>query len=96
MTKICIIQGHPDLGGKHLCHALANSYQQGATEAGHDVTLIDIAALTFDVLRDPAKMAQPPNEAIAAAQKTIGDAEHFMIIYPLWLGTMPALVKAFL
>jgi putative NADPH-quinone reductase len=95
MTKICIIQGHPDLGGKHLCHALANSYQQGAIEAGHDVTVIDIAALTFDVLLDPAKMAKPPNDAITAAQKTIGDAEHFMIIYPLWLGTMPALVKAF-
>jgi putative NADPH-quinone reductase len=95
MTKICIIQGHPDLGGKHLCHALASSYQQGAIDAGHDVSVIDIAALTFDVLRDPAKMAKPPNEAIAAAQKTIGEAEHFMIIYPLWLGTMPALVKAF-
>jgi putative NADPH-quinone reductase len=95
MTKISIIQGHPDLGGKHLCHALADSYQKGAIEAGHDVTAIDIAALTFEVLRDPAMMAQPPNEAIVAAQKTIEDAEHFMIIYPLWLGTMPALVKAF-
>jgi putative NADPH-quinone reductase len=95
MTKICIIQGHPDLGGQHLCHALASAYQQGAIEAGHEVSVIDIAGLTFDVLRDPTMMLQPPNDAIAAAQKTIRDAEHFMIIYPLWLGTMPALVKAF-
>jgi putative NADPH-quinone reductase len=95
MTKICIIQGHPDKGGQHLCHALASAYHKGATDAGHDVTMIDIAALTFDVLRDPAKLAQPPNDEIASAQKTIGEAEHFMIIYPLWLGTMPALVKAF-
>jgi putative NADPH-quinone reductase len=40
-------------------------------------------------------MARPPNEAILAAQQTILEAEHLMIIYPLWLGTMPALVKAF-
>jgi putative NADPH-quinone reductase len=95
MTKICIIQGHPHFGGNHLCHALADSYQQGADAAGHDVSVIDIAALTFDVLRDPALLTQVPTDDLLAAQATIGDAQHFMIIYPLWLGTMPALVKAF-
>ena len=95
MTKICIIQGHPHLGGNHLCHALAASYQQGAQAAGHEVTIIDIAGLSFDVLRDPALLTQPPSDEIRAAQAMISDAQHFMIIYPLWLGTMPALVKAF-
>jgi putative NADPH-quinone reductase len=95
MTKICIIQGHPHLGGNHLCHALAASYQQGAEAVGHDVSVIDIAGLTFDVLRDPALLTQLPSDELLAAQTTIGDAQHFMIIYPLWLGTMPALVKAF-
>jgi putative NADPH-quinone reductase len=95
MTKICIIQGHPHLGGNHLCHALAESYRQGAIAAGHQVEVIDIAGLTFDFLRDPAAMTKPPSDAIIAAETTIRDAKHLMIIYPLWLGTMPALVKAF-
>ena len=30
------------------------------------------------------------------AQATIDWAEHLVIVYPLWLGTMPALFKAFL
>jgi len=34
----------------------------------------------------------PPD--IASAQKAIEWANHLVIIYPLWLGTMPALLKA--
>lgn len=95
MTNICIIQGHPHFGGEHLCHALADAYREGALAAGHSVTTVDIAGLTFDVLRDPTLMLAPPSDTILSAQKLILDAEHLMIIYPLWLGTMPALVKAF-
>jgi putative NADPH-quinone reductase len=95
MTKICIIQGHPHFSGNHLCHALAAAYRQGAITAGHQVEVIDIAGLSFEVLRDPQAMTKPPSEVIIAAETIIRDANHLMIIYPLWLGTMPALVKAF-
>ena len=30
------------------------------------------------------------------AQRAIASAEHIVIFFPLWLGTMPALLKAFL
>ena len=30
------------------------------------------------------------------AAQAIKDAEHMVFIFPLWLGTMPALLKAFL
>jgi putative NADPH-quinone reductase len=36
----------------------------------------------------------PP--ALAEAQNAIGWAEHIVFVYPLWLGSMPALLKAFL
>jgi putative NADPH-quinone reductase len=95
MSDICIIQGHPHFDGQHLCHALAQAYNEGAVGAGHHVVTIDIAGLNFDILRDPALMSEPPSDIIIHAEKTIRDAQHLMIIYPLWLGTMPALVKAF-
>ncbi len=95
MSDICIIQGHPHFGGQHFCHALAQAYKEGAVGAGHHVEIIDIAGLSFDILRDPALMSEPPSDVIIHAETTIRDAEHLMIIYPLWLGTMPALVKAF-
>ena len=40
------------------------------------------------------RMSEPA--AIAAAQADIQWADHVAIFYPLWLGTMPALLKAFL
>jgi putative NADPH-quinone reductase len=95
VTKICIIQGQSQFGGNHLCHALADSYRQVAITAGHDIGVIDIAELTFDILRDPQAMTKPPPEGILAAETIIRDTNHLMFVYPLWLGTMPALVKAF-
>jgi putative NADPH-quinone reductase len=95
VTKICIIQGHPDPSGNHLCHGLAAAYRNGAEEAGHKVSDIDIANMAIEFLRDPANMSNIPSGEILAAQQKMKDADHLMIIYPLWLGTMPALVKAF-
>jgi putative NADPH-quinone reductase len=40
-------------------------------------------------------MPKAPPPAIAEAQETIAWAEHLVIIYPLWLGAMPALLKGF-
>ena len=30
--RILLIQGHPDAGAPHLCHALADAYAAGAAE----------------------------------------------------------------
>ena len=41
-------------------------------------------------------MSGNPVPEIAAAQQDIAWADHLVILYPLWLGTMPALLKGFL
>lgn len=97
MPNIAIIQGHPDERGGHLCHALADAYAEGAEAAGHAVRRIEVAALDFPVLRrreDWADGPLPPD--LEAAQQAVAWAGHLVIVYPLWLGTMPALLKAFL
>ena len=97
MTRIAIIQGHPASGSRHFCHALADAYAQGAVEGGHAVRVIPVADLDFPLLRskdDWERNAPPP--AIAEAQQTLAWAEHLVIIYPLWLGGMPALLKGFM
>ena len=97
MTRICIIQGHPTSGDAHFCHALARAYAEGAASAGHEVKTIIVAELDFPILRSKqdwhSGQAAP---AIAAAQATIRWAQHLLIIHPLWIGSMPALLKAFL
>lgn len=95
--NIVIAQGHPDSGGKHLCHALAEAYAAGAREAGFTVTTIDVGALEFPILRsaDDWNKGDTPT-CIVEPQQQILAADHLVIFYPLWMGTMPALFKAFL
>jgi putative NADPH-quinone reductase len=96
-TRIAIIQGHPSAGGGHYGHALADAYARGAAGAGYQLRRIEVAELDFPILRtreDWTGGTPPP--AIREAQETIAWAEHLVILYPLWLGTMPALFKAFL
>jgi putative NADPH-quinone reductase len=95
--KILILQGHPDASAPHLAHALAAAYEQGARSAGHDVRSIDIARLDFPLLRsqkDWETVPVPP--AREPAQEAIRWCDHIVLFFPLWLGDMPALVKAFL
>lgn len=95
--KITIIDGHPDASEGRLCHALADAYANGAREGGHETRRIDIARLDFPVLRTREEFetgGAPPD--VEVAQDDIAWAEHLLIVYPLWLGTMPALLKAFL
>ena len=94
--RIVIIQGHPDPKDGHFCHALASAYAQGAQKAGHEVRRIAVAKIDFPVLRTKEEWDSgkaPP--ALQPAQEAILWAKHLVIIYPLWLGGMPALLKAF-
>lgn len=98
MTKrILIIQGHPDPGGRHLDHALAEAYAAGAAEAGHELRTLTVAELDFPLLRSREDWEHgEPVPAIREAQQALLWAEHLLIVYPLWLGDLPALLKGFL
>ena len=98
MTKrVAIIQGHPDPAGHHLLHALADAYAEGAIAAGHEVRRIEVAKLEFPLLRTqvefeigslPSTLVQPRDD--------MRWAQHWVFLFPLWHGTMPALLKGFL
>ena len=95
--RIAIIQGHPDVAPDRFCRQFAEAYAKSAREAGHTVEMIDVATLDFPLLRskeDYEKAAAPP--VIAQAQEIIRRAEHLVVVFPLWLGDMPALLKGFL
>jgi len=95
--RILIIIGHPDPEPERLCRALAASYADGARSGGHEVRLIDIATLDFPLLRTMEDFEKRPLPlTLEDVVHAIRDAEHIVFIFPLWLGTMPALLKAFL
>lgn len=95
--KVLVINGHPDGNPARLCAALAQSYAEGAREAGHAVETISIAELDIPFLRSQETFEKGSvPDSLAAAAKAVEAAEHVVIVFPLWLGTMPALLKAFL
>ncbi len=95
--RIAVIQGHPDPQGNRFGHALAVAYREGAAQGGHECRIIDVARLEFPLLRtqDDWSDGNPP-PGIRDAQQVIAWADHLVILYPLWLGSMPALLKGFL
>lgn len=95
--RIAIIQGHPDPAPERFCRALADAYARGATQAGHEVRRVDVAALDFPLLRSQADFERgAPPASVAEAQETLRWADHWAIVYPLWLGDEPALLKGFI
>jgi putative NADPH-quinone reductase len=76
---------------------MADAYAEAAMAARHDVRRIEVANLGFPLLRtqeDFEKGAVPP--ALIRPQDDMRWAEHWVFVFPLWHGTMPALLKGFL
>ena len=80
LKHIAVIQGHPDPQGRHYCHALAEAYATGAREARS---------------RDDVERGSVP-DAIRDGQAVLTRSDHIVLIYPVWNGAMPALLKGFL
>lgn len=96
MSRVVIIDGHPDPDRAHYVHALADAYAEGALQR-HEVDRIDVATLDFPLLRSAREWQEAvPTPALADAQAKIKKAAHVVIFYPLWLGDVPALLKGFL
>jgi putative NADPH-quinone reductase len=95
--NILILDGHPDPSPDRLIHALVSAYRQGAEQASHDVKVVRLADLTFPLLRSQSDYEQgEPVEAVRQCQHLMDWATHVVIFYPLWLGSMPAMLKALL
>ncbi len=96
-ARILILNGHPDPVRKGLCHALADAYGAGAVEGGHEMRRLDIATLDFGFVHSQVEFENggAPTD-IEAAQASIKWASHVVVIFPLWLGDVPAVLKAFL
>ena len=95
LKRILIIQGHP--AEQSLCEALAKKYEQGAQESGHTTKILTVRDLKFDpILHEGYKVIQPLETDLILAQNEIKSADHVVVIFPIWWGGMPALLKGFI
>jgi putative NADPH-quinone reductase len=96
LPRVLILQGHPDPAGGHLLHHLAQAYADGARQTGHEVDTLELTRLDIPLLRSAeAWKHEAVPEGLRTAQQALSRADHLLLCFPLWLGDMPALVKAF-
>ena len=93
--KTLIINGHPD--SESYCAALGEAYRVGALATGAPVELINVRELDFDPnLRYGYRQRTELEPDLLRAQELIVWADHLVWVYPVWWGSVPALMKGFL
>ncbi|MUT65770.1 NAD(P)H-dependent oxidoreductase [Paenibacillus sp. NEAU-GSW1] len=90
-----IIVGHPD--AESYCSALARAYAEGASSLSANVRLLELGKLDFNPNLEYGYRKRTELEPdLLQAQEWIRWADHLVIVYPTWWGTMPAMLKGFM
>ncbi|MGQ3479429.1 NAD(P)H-dependent oxidoreductase [Paenibacillus sp. TY11] len=93
--KILVIQGNPVAGS--YGEALAQSYVKGAKAGGAEVRLLQLSELDFNPnLLGGYRNKLPLEPDLIQAQESIKWAEHLVFVFPIWWGSLPALMKGFI
>jgi len=94
-VNILIINGHPD--PHSFNQSIFDTYKQSAHEAGHDTDSIELHQLQFTPnLRYGYRQRTELEPDLLEAWQKIQHADHLVWIYPVWWGSMPALLKGFI
>lgn len=90
--KIYVLLGHPN--AETLSGAFADAYEKGALDSGHEVRHQNIGEMKFDpILHKGYKEVQELEPDLKTFQENVKWADHIVIVYPNWWGTMPAILK---
>jgi NAD(P)H dehydrogenase (quinone) len=92
--NIVVIVGHPD--SNSYCASLAESYVKVATEKGHALKLFKLGDANFDpILHHGYNQRQELEPDLVVIREAILWASHIVFVYPIWWGSIPALLKGF-
>lgn len=92
--RIYLLLGHPDTSS--FDGALTDAYEEAALAAGHEVRRHNAGDLHFDpVLHHGYNEIQDLEPDLLAAQQNIAWCEHWVLVYPVWWGSVPAILKGF-
>jgi len=94
MKKIVIINGHPDR--ESFSHALQQAYKTGALSSNNMVEEITLSDMEFSpILQYGYRKRTDLEPDLLTAWNKILQADHLVLIFPTWWGSMPALMKGF-
>ncbi len=92
-----VILCHPDPDSFNA--AMAKRYCDAVTEVGHQAVLRDLYRIDFDPVLKSPEQPHSGDDALApdviAEIEAIRDADVFVLVYPIWFGTPPAMMKGY-
>lgn len=99
MTKTLIVTSHPYDGS--FCHALMEAAKTGALKTGNDVDVIDLEADHFDPVMHSSDLIgflkhQAQDEQAIDYIRRVKEADHLILVFPIWWELMPAMMKGFI
>ncbi len=94
MKKIVVILGHPD--SESFNQALFDQYVQHLDSTKTQCETIEIRQLQFDPnLKYGYRKRMELEPDLLEAQRKLKWADHLVFIFPLWWGSVPAIMKGF-
>ncbi len=93
--NIYLLLAHPDTDSFN--GQLADAYEKALLASGHKVCRQNIGEMQFDpILRKGYSVIQELEPDLIQAQENILWCDTWIIIYPVWWGSVPAILKGFL
>ncbi|MBG6129312.1 putative NADPH-quinone reductase [Aquimarina sp. EL_43] len=95
MKKILIINGHPDKESFNF--GISEAYTKGVKKSNAEIKEINIRELNFNPnLQFGYRKRTELESDLLEAQDKLKWADHFVWVYPVWWGSVPAIMKGFL
>lgn len=92
-----VILSHPE--SDSFNHSIANAYCDAVRWAGQEVVLRDLYAIGFDPVLKAVEKPGPghphPFRDVADELEIIRRSDVFVLIYPIWFGSAPAMLKGY-
>lgn len=96
-VRHAVILAHPDEDSFNA--AVARTWCDAVRACGHEAELRDLYRLGFNPVLKPCEQPRPDHYAmandVAAELAAIEGADVFVLIYPVWFGAPPAILKGY-
>lgn len=93
--KTYLLLAHPDKSSFN--GRIADAYEQAAKQRGNEIRRQNLGDMTFDpILWNGYQTIQKLEPDLKQAQQNLLWCERWVIIYPIWWASVPALLKGFL